>query len=67
MGMGVKCGDTVTVTVEEAGTGIPQHRHWKLSSKAFVIESFCLRHLPQQTLPGAGAGSRICFLLHLVV
>ena len=60
MGMGVKCGDTVTVTVEgeDEDTAAP----------ALVIESFCLRHLPQQgPYPALGQAAAFCFLLHLVV
>ena len=58
MGMGVKCGDTVTVTVEGEDE----------DTAAFVIESFCLRHLPQQgPYPALGQAAAFCFLLHLVV
>ena len=64
MGMGVKCGDTVTVTVEgeDEDTAAPA------LERAFVIESFCLRHLPQQgPYPALGQAAAFCFLLHLVV
>ena len=63
MGMGVKCGDTVTVTVEgeDEDTAAP-------ALEAFFKDPFVCGTCPSKALTRRwGQAAAFCFLLHLVV